>query len=201
MKTKDTKEFILMTSLKLFLQKGFKEVTMAEILSAAGLSKGAFYHHFRSKEQVFEEAVRYFYNRIMITDFSAFPTDSLKAFYKFYIENLNRVSDELVDTDDSANIFIFISDATRRIPTFFEIHYAQREKEIAAWSAIAATAKERNEIRSGFKNRDIALMFLNLSDGIALNGRIGRKSDMELLHDITRDWDNLYRLLKKNSRP
>lgn len=197
MKTKDTKEHILTTALKLFLQKGFKEVTMAEMLTVAGLSKGAFYHHFRSKEQVFEEAVKYFYNRIMISDFGTFPANSLKAFYKYYIEKIGSVSEELVETDDFANLFIFISDATRRIPNFLEIHYAQREKEIAAWSAIVATAKKKNEIRSGLRDRDIALMFLNLSDGIALNGRIGRKSDMELLDEICRDWDNLYRLIKK----
>jgi len=42
----DTKTHILMVSLKLFLQKNFKEVTMKEIVKETGLSKGAFYHYF-----------------------------------------------------------------------------------------------------------------------------------------------------------
>jgi AcrR family transcriptional regulator len=56
----DTKEHIITTSLKLFLQKNFKEVTMKEIVNATRLSKGAFYHYFESKEKVFKEVVRHF---------------------------------------------------------------------------------------------------------------------------------------------
>jgi TetR/AcrR family transcriptional repressor of nem operon len=36
------KDHILLTSLKLFLQKSFKEVTMKEIVNKTGLSKGVF---------------------------------------------------------------------------------------------------------------------------------------------------------------
>ncbi len=57
----DTKAHILMVSLKLFLQKNFKEVTMKEIVEETGLSKGAFYHYFESKEKLFYEIIDYFF--------------------------------------------------------------------------------------------------------------------------------------------
>ena len=57
----DSKEHILLASLNLFLQKNFKEVTIKEIVEITGLSKGAFYHYFQSKEQLFEEVMEHFF--------------------------------------------------------------------------------------------------------------------------------------------
>ena len=73
----DTREHIIKTSLKLFLQKNCKEVTMKEIVDATELSKEAFYHYFESKEKVFEEVTR-FYNNFLIFDYSGFSKISLK---------------------------------------------------------------------------------------------------------------------------
>ncbi|KAA6311468.1 HTH-type transcriptional repressor KstR2, partial [termite gut metagenome] len=64
--TTDTKSQILQTALKMFLRSSYKEVSLRDIVNEVGLTKGAFYHYYTSKEQVFEEAVKYFYNHVMI---------------------------------------------------------------------------------------------------------------------------------------
>jgi AcrR family transcriptional regulator len=50
-----TRQAILDTSLKLFGERGFHATTVQAITEAANLTKGAFYHHFESKEQVLQE--------------------------------------------------------------------------------------------------------------------------------------------------
>jgi len=45
-----TKEKALAAGLELFLKKGYSNVGLAEILTTAGIPKGSFYHHFKSKE-------------------------------------------------------------------------------------------------------------------------------------------------------
>ncbi|MED4473955.1 MULTISPECIES: TetR/AcrR family transcriptional regulator [Bacillaceae] len=50
-----TKKRILETALRLFSQKGYDNVTVEEIVKVIGTSKGAFYGHFRSKDQIFME--------------------------------------------------------------------------------------------------------------------------------------------------
>ena len=45
---------ILSHAMALFFRKGYEETTMNDILESVGLSKGAFYHHFVSKEQLLE---------------------------------------------------------------------------------------------------------------------------------------------------
>lgn len=44
---------------RLFREHGFENVTVAEVMKAAGLTHGAFYAHFRSKEELQEAAVAY----------------------------------------------------------------------------------------------------------------------------------------------
>ncbi len=47
------KEKIIYESLKLFSLKGFLSASLHDIISAAGTSKGGFYNHFSSKEDLF----------------------------------------------------------------------------------------------------------------------------------------------------
>ncbi|MGV8026113.1 MAG: TetR/AcrR family transcriptional regulator [Anaerolineaceae bacterium] len=49
----ETKEKILQTAKVLFSSAGYDATGVSQICSAAGLSKGAFYHHFPSKHAVF----------------------------------------------------------------------------------------------------------------------------------------------------
>jgi len=49
----ETIQKILDASLKLFLEKGYEQTTVFDIVeNLGGLSRGAFYHHFKSKDEV-----------------------------------------------------------------------------------------------------------------------------------------------------
>ena len=45
-------EKILATASQLFVQKGYEKTSMQDIARTAGISKGAIYHHFQSKEEI-----------------------------------------------------------------------------------------------------------------------------------------------------
>ena len=57
---RDTREKILESARRLFNKKGFSEVSIDEIMENAGLTHGGFYRHFRNKDQLYAEAVRWF---------------------------------------------------------------------------------------------------------------------------------------------
>ena len=44
---------ILDTAEQLFIEKGYDRASLQDIIEATGLSKGAIYHHFTSKEDIF----------------------------------------------------------------------------------------------------------------------------------------------------
>jgi AcrR family transcriptional regulator len=53
-----TRDAIVAAAMSLFGDKGFAATRMDEIATAAGVAKGAVYHHFASKEAVFEAVLR-----------------------------------------------------------------------------------------------------------------------------------------------
>ena len=52
-----TVEKILDAAAALFAEKGYQSTTLQDIIDATGLSKGAVYHHFRSKEEIARKVV------------------------------------------------------------------------------------------------------------------------------------------------
>ena len=53
-KSKDnSKEQILEAAMKVFVKNGFSETRMDDIAENSGLSKGAIYHHYKSKKDLF----------------------------------------------------------------------------------------------------------------------------------------------------
>ena len=48
----ETVKKILEVSYKLFLEKGYDETSIQDIIDEIGMSKGAIYHHFKSKEEI-----------------------------------------------------------------------------------------------------------------------------------------------------
>lgn len=54
-----TVEKILEVSLRLFTEKGYDKTTMQDIVTALGMSKGAIYHHFKSKEELIDAVSTY----------------------------------------------------------------------------------------------------------------------------------------------
>ena len=47
-----TRAFLLQVAAEVFAERGYGEATMAELIARSGLTKGAFYFHFSSKEEL-----------------------------------------------------------------------------------------------------------------------------------------------------
>lgn len=54
-----TRERILDSAFRLFAINGFKGVTIDDLMSNCGLTRGAFYAHFTSKEELYREALKF----------------------------------------------------------------------------------------------------------------------------------------------
>ncbi|CDQ18703.1 TetR/AcrR family transcriptional regulator [Halobacillus karajensis] len=58
--------YIIEQSIKLFAKKGFSSTSVQEIANACGISKGAFYLHFKSKDALLFDIFNYYYQRIQV---------------------------------------------------------------------------------------------------------------------------------------
>lgn len=63
----------------LFLRKGYERTTINDVIAATGLSKGAFYHHFRAKEDLLEAIAARFARQSLDTAAAVRADASLNA--------------------------------------------------------------------------------------------------------------------------
>ncbi|MBM7587875.1 AcrR family transcriptional regulator [Bacillus pakistanensis] len=61
---KEKERLIIETAMKLFATKGFTATSIQEIATESGISKGAFYLHFKSKEALLLAILKYYFNRM-----------------------------------------------------------------------------------------------------------------------------------------
>jgi AcrR family transcriptional regulator len=54
----ETRELIIKTARNLFAKRGFAETSIDDVLRGAGVARGALYHHFRDKEDLFRSVYR-----------------------------------------------------------------------------------------------------------------------------------------------
>ncbi len=57
-RSEESRKRILSVAMECFTTRGYDATGIAELCARAGLSKGGFYHHFRSKEEVFLDLYR-----------------------------------------------------------------------------------------------------------------------------------------------
>lgn len=98
----------------LFNRRGFEQVTIDEVMAEAGLTRGGFYNHFRSKDELYAEAVRSF------SSCNPFARRIAKLAHRPSARDLARqlvelyLSDEMLRTvDDQCPLYALPSDVAR----------------------------------------------------------------------------------------
>ncbi len=91
----DRKTQILSAALNCFVSKGYYETTMDDIVKESKLSKGAIYWYFKSKEQILEEVMVFWFNLFVqqfeallaeVTDYRRALTDLGKIIFDEVLE-------------------------------------------------------------------------------------------------------------------
>ena len=192
---------IMHIAFKLFLQKGFKEVTMNEILENSGLSRGTFYYYFKSKEQVYADVIDMFFVTIPTTTQIPLDESSLYAFYHSYLANASRAYALLVDNVKATHvdIYSFFSlsmDAMKRLPD-----YREKSKKISEiineiWKKVIKTAREKGEISSVMTDEQIACFFKFTMEGKGMKSQLEGKPSSESDKELLALWDSFYEQIK-----
>ncbi len=88
-KSNENKRRIIECALRLINEKGFENVSVNEITETAGVSKGAFYIHFKTKEDLIEQGINLFYNE-MKTGEDKDKASRLEYFLLFSVKHIKK---------------------------------------------------------------------------------------------------------------
>lgn len=100
-----TKSLIRKAAQGLFVEKGFKDVTMKDVCEATGLSRGGLYMHYGSTSEIFADIV----NEIMSSLENEFTQKIEKEISATVIldEFLERYQSEMLDKNNSLGLAIY----------------------------------------------------------------------------------------------
>lgn len=147
-----TKRSIKAKAIRLFAQKGFKDVTMKDICEVTELSRGGLYLHYSSTKQIFSDII----DDLMNAQGDAFSEkieQGLSA-KEILLQVLERYKNEMMDTGGSLSVAIyefFSSESSKQNNALFQ----QYQKSYFMWKRLLEYGISRRE----FNTVDIDAIF------------------------------------------
>jgi AcrR family transcriptional regulator len=158
-----TRAFILQTAAEAFAERGYADTTMSELIARSGLTKGAFYFHFASKEQlafaVLEEKQRRWLERVR-EQVLALPTaiEQLRA--------LGAAMLRLHRDDPSAYSASRLSRDLSRMPELADRIRAQEREWIELVADIVSRAQADGSLPGHLDAHAFAAVLVAATDGL-----------------------------------
>ena len=140
-----TKQHIKEQAIKLFAQRGFKDVTMKDICEVTELSRGGLYLHYSSTRQIFSEIIDDLMNA-QGDEFSEKIEQGLSA-KKILLLVLERYKNEMLDTEGSLSVAIyefFSADTSKQDNALFQ----QYQKSYLMWKQLLEYGINRKEFNA-----------------------------------------------------
>lgn len=192
----DTREYIIDQAYKLFLAKSYEAVSISEISESIGLTKGALYHHFVNKEDLFKAVIDKYMKVIGMVDIN--EAMSLADFIDLEIKHLKKIV-LTISTDESfvpVNYLSFLIDALRHYPGFAQEYEQFFEEVIGKLKIILANAISKGEIKG---NIDLDLVALNIfSTTVGITANFFRQLTPEqAIETFQKQMFEYYKILKK----
>ncbi len=169
----DTKDYILISAYDMFLRNNYEAVTMSKISEATKLTKGAIYHHFESKEELFRAVV----NKYLLDNKDQYLPDNitLKGFIQHTLDEASKkitIKQSLHSPQlgsSPVHNLSFLVDALKYYPGFAKIGRGFYMESIRNWEIVLERAKDSGEIRKDVDVKASALNFLAVFFSIGAN--------------------------------
>ena len=173
----DTKQHITQTALQLFMTKNYRNVTLKELVQATGLSKGAFYHYFDSKEELFKQVMdTYLFQYAKEFDLEDSQINSMRELIEHYRTTshqfVNGLHQVLGEDLSGFNLYRMMFDAMEYYPGFTEMVKHHHDTEFQSWMRIIEDAKQQGEIRQDIDAEKLARFFIYFYDGFGMRSMI-----------------------------
>ncbi|MCW8130325.1 MAG: TetR/AcrR family transcriptional regulator [Planctomycetota bacterium] len=171
LKGEQTREQIVQAARKLFTQRGYHNTSIYDLFELSGISKGAFYHHWKTKEDlaftILEEMRKAYETRIFaVIETEGRARDQIERMLQtivelnadpewHYCKLLATWSSELGPND--GQLGAAIHEIRARWQTF--------------WETLLRRAQDQNDLRSDLPARQLSFLVISAICGVYLTGK------------------------------
>lgn len=186
----DTRERILNTALKLFVERGFAEVSINDLIKEVGIAKGGFYHHFKSKDEliyeIMEKVIFPHFNEIIrsIDEFNGSAKEKLLEIFKNHSEGESYLKTSFnVGKINDRSIMILIIECIKRYEIMATSVVEFGNQLIEKIEGIIEEGKSNGEFSSNIDSKSVALYIVSVLQGSAALWIMNPKIDMKMLFE------------------
>lgn len=193
---KMTKEAIIIASLRLFLTRGYKSVSLIDVANEVSITKGGIYHYFSSKDDLLCTALHFLLDRIE-EKYSHLLSDRYtiqEVLHLMMVENdFERYARELFGLKGECSVdhVHFAIEIMRRFSDIQERVQCINVSICEAFAQKLQTAMETGELKSGIDSHALAANILAIVNGQKSLGGHFQSADMRL-----RMMDNMWMFIK-----
>ncbi|MBM7556736.1 TetR family transcriptional regulator [Halanaerobacter jeridensis] len=157
----NSKDRILDVALQLFIRNGYRGTSLNDIADQAGLTKGGVYHYFSSKDDLYYQAVKRFFDFSQPGWLDNTDVEIKELIWQGFqsIKDRKKWIKDLVGVDSNDAIlhfYMFLYDATRRYPELqkdIDQHDEAKRKKLAK---VFRQAQQEGKIREDVNPEVIA---------------------------------------------
>ncbi len=165
----DTRQALLDEAAKMFLAEGYDAISINRLVKRCGVTKGAFYHYFKSKDELFSQVVvriikqfeEYFVKAVL-------PQEPFKVFLLAYFDYLAYFKNFSFEMDTKANLFYLIFDGLKRLPSLRSVIAGVYRDLFAAIAQKFKEAQDKGEVIGSIDPDNFAMGIAVLVEGLIL---------------------------------
>lgn len=192
----ETRDYIIDQAYFLFLNRSYEAVSISDLSKAIGLTKGALYHHFLNKEELFKAVIDKY---LVITEIEGnFDTMSVAEYIKLGHAKSKEIVNRMFKEDFNyipINYLSMFVDAFRHYPDFAEKKSKLLNTETEKIKQVLENGIKSGEIRSDINTSIMAMNIFSLTIGIAGN-LIQNVTPTKAIEFLQIQLDEVYKLLK-----
>ena len=119
---------ILLGALEVFLQKGYRDTTMEDIIKNTSLSKGGFYHYYKNKENILIDLIRmknfnYLYGKLKVRP-HATKDEVCRQLARVFV-------DRMMDQTSQSKLFLMMAmELANDTQAFYDLYYEVEDEAI-----------------------------------------------------------------------
>lgn len=142
-----TREALCAAALRTFAARGYAATTLAEVSEVAGLTRGAIYHHFSNKSDLYSGCIAYYWARVSADVWAALDTEASA------LEGIRQLVAAFCRSlvDDETRLLLMLTISARDVPA--DLGMAGKQDALHGLASrieeLSAAAAEAGDLRPG----------------------------------------------------
>lgn len=203
----ETRTYIVETAFRCFLGEGFDQVSLNSLIARTGLSKGAFYHYFNSKEDLLNEIADQYLldyigknlNQADVSDNRVSFDQQLDSLIKTMFAFQTSMPHLLKTTADCKRFFHMLFSVLNQNEKLKQNYIKTREKFLSKFEHLLQVAIANHEISKHIDVQQVAVALYATMRGTMFEWSISEEDEIEpLIHANVRCIVDILKIGVKN---